>query len=210
MNHRLTLWTLPLAFTLWFFAFGVPWGNFWFKLAPSAAVLALIALVINWRNCSELFRFELRHLWVGPLSAVILYAIFWGGKELSALILPFLFLGFDPSSQIQNVYANKTQLDAFSIALLLLFVMGPAEEIFWRGLIQRALGERYGVWMRILLATSVYALIHLVALNFMLIVAAAICGFFWGWLYEREKSLVPVILSHSLWDLAIFVLLPLG
>ncbi len=210
MNLRLTLWTLPLAFALWFFAFGVPWGNFWFKLVPSAAGLALIALVINRGKFAELFRFELRHLWVGPLSAIILYVIFWGGKELAALLLPFLFLGFDPSSQIQDVYANKAQLDSFYIALLLLFVMGPAEEIYWRGLVQRALGERYRVWMRIFLATGIYALLHVVASNFMLIVAAAICGFFWGWLYEREKSLVPVILSHSLWDLAIFVLLPLG
>lgn len=28
------------------------------------------------------------------------------------------------------------------IALLLLFVIGPAEEIFWRGYVQRALRER--------------------------------------------------------------------
>ena len=50
----------------------------------------------------------------------------------------------------------------------------------------------------------------MVALNFMLLVAAAICGLFWGLIYQRERSLVPVIISHSLWDLIIFVLYPLS
>jgi hypothetical protein len=44
----------------------------------------------------------------------------------------------------------------------------------------------------------------------MLLVAAAVCGFFWGWLYQREQSLIPVIVSHSIWDVLVFILFPLN
>lgn len=32
---------------------------------------------------------------------------------------------------------------------------------------------------------------------------------YWGWLYKKEKSLLPVIISHGIWDLTIFVIFPL-
>ena len=202
---RSALWTLPLAFFLWFVAFGLKdFGNFWFKLAPSAALLALIALGLSRSELRSLFIFKPRHLWIGLLSAVLLYGFFWLGNQLTNAFLPFA------SDQIHTVYENKSQLDLAIIGLLLLFVMGPAEEIYWRGLIQRSLGTRFGCMARVLLATSAYTLVHVFALNLMLIVAAAVCGLFWGWLYQREKSLVPVIISHSLWDLSIFVLFPLS
>jgi hypothetical protein len=212
MEMNKTKWallTLPLAFVLWYFTFAIEWGIFWFKLAPSAALLALIGLSLSRDQWSMLLRFKPGHLLIGPLSAALLYGVFWLGNILSQQILPSIIPNFDPSAHIQNVYANKTQLDLFYIGLLLLFVMGPAEEIYWRGFLQRVLGERFNKSMRIVLATSAYALVHLVAMNPMLLVAAAICGLFWGWLYEHEESLIPVILSHSLWDLAIFVVFPL-
>jgi membrane protease YdiL (CAAX protease family) len=44
----------------------------------------------------------------------------------------------------------------------------------------------------------------------MLLVAAGVCGLFWGLLYWREQNLIPVIISHSLWDVMIFVLFPMA
>jgi hypothetical protein len=88
--------------------------------------------------------------------------------------------------------------------------MGPAEEIYWHGFVQRSLSQQYGSWKGLFLTTAIYSLVHIFALNFMLLVAAAVCGFFWGWLYQREQSLIPVILSHSIWDVIIFVIFPLS
>ena len=50
---------------------------------------------------------------------------------------------------------------------------------------------------------------HIITFNFMLVVAALVCGIFWGWIYKKEKSLVPIIISHALWDFTVFVLFPL-
>lgn len=196
------LLTLPLAFALWCFTFAVPAGNFWLKLCSSALVLSLTALRLAGRERKTLFPFKARHLWVGILSALVLYAIFWLGSALSSMLFPFA------PREISSIYSSKVQLSPALIGLLLLFIMGPAEEIYWRGFVQRNLTRRLGPVKGVLITAVIYSLVHLAALNFMLLVAAGVCGLYWGWIYQREQSLVPVILSHSVWDVLIFVLFP--
>ena len=198
------LWTLPLAFILWFITFAIPPGNFWLKLTCSASLLATLGLRSSRKDWRALFHFKPRYLWLGPLSAILLYGIFWLGKECSTFLFPFA------SKQISNVYLNKAQLDVRAIGFLLFFIMGPAEEIYWHGFVQRSLCQQLGSWKGLFLTTAIYSLVHIFALNFILLVAAAVCGFFWGWLYQREQSLIPVILSHSIWDVIIFVIFPLS
>lgn len=201
---RVVYGTVVAAFALWFWTFAWPAGNFWLKLTCSASLLALFGLFFSRRQWKTLFAFRLRHLGVGILSALILYGIFWLGREVSTALFPFA------AGQIASVHGTKSQLDVRWIAPLLFFVMGPAEEIYWRGFVQRRLANRWGVYAGVLGTAVVYALVHAVSWNFMLVGAAGVCGLFWGILYQREKSLIPVILSHSLWDVLIFVLFPIS
>jgi membrane protease YdiL (CAAX protease family) len=195
--------TIPAAFVLWFFIFALPVGNFWLKLTGSASLLAAIGLVSSRNELKALFLFKVRHLWVGVLSALLLYGIFWVGKLVANLLFSFA------PEQIESVYASKTQLDAVWIGLLLLFVIGPAEEIYWHGFVQRRLTGRYGATVGVLATAVVYTLVHVVSLNFMLVAAAGICSLYWGLLFQREKILIPLIISHALWDFLIFVLFPM-
>ena len=200
---RPVFWTIPAAFVLWFFIFVVPAGNFWLKLTGSASLLAAIGLFSSRNDLKALFTFRIRHLWVGILSALLLYGIFFVGKLAANLLFSFA------PAQIESVYASKTQLEAVWIGLLLLFVMGPAEEIYWHGFVQRRLTGRYGATAGVLATAVVYTLVHATSLNFMLIMAAGVCGLYWGLLFQREKSLIPLIISHALWDFLIFVLFPM-
>jgi len=200
---RIVYATIPAAFVLWFFIFALPVGNFWLKLTGSASLLAAIGLVSSRNELKALFVFKIRHLWVGALSALILYGIFWVGKLAANLLFSFA------SGQIESVYASKTQLDAVWIGLLLLLVMGSAEEIYWHGFVQRRLTGRYGATVGVLATAVVYTLVHVVSLNFMLVAAAGVCGLYWGLLFQREKNLIPLIISHALWDFLIFVLFPM-
>ncbi len=195
--------SIAAAFVLWFFIFAYPVGNFWIKLILSASLLAAVGLIFSRRQMKALFTFKIRHLWVGIVSALALYGIFWVGKEAAN----FLF-SFAPG-QIASVYATRTQLDTALIGLFLLFLMGPAEEIYWHGFVQRRLVDRYGANIGVLGTALIYALVHAVSLNPMLILAAGVCGLFWGLLYQYEQNLIPVIISHSLWDVLIFVLFPM-
>jgi uncharacterized protein len=199
--QRLCL-TVPAAFLLWFVTFAVPSGNFWVKLSFSALLLAIFAFKPVLEQRERLLSLEKRSVYVGILSAVLLYAIFWIGREVSIALFPFA------SREIGNVYVTKAELNPAAIGLLLFFVMGPAEEIYWRGFVQETLSGRFGRITGLCATSAVYALIHIFAFNFMLFVAAAVCGLFWGLLYLREGSLIPVMLSHALWDLMTFVLFP--
>lgn len=194
--------TVIAAFALWYFAFQTEVGNFWTRLSLAAATLAASALALT-PDRVKLFQFRWRDIAIGVISALALYGIFWLGKQIAPLILPFA------TAQISSVYANRAQLDLVWIGLLLFFLVGPSEEIFWRGFVQHQLSERFSAPAALLATTAIYALVHIWTLNLILILAAAGAGLFWGWLYQRAQSLVSVIVSHALWDLLIFVAFPL-
>jgi membrane protease YdiL (CAAX protease family) len=195
--------SVAAAFGLWYFAFQTDMWNFWLRLSLSAVLLAVSALVLT-PDRRRLFQFRWRDVMVGVVSALVLYALFWLGKQIAPMLVPFA------AAQITDVYASKEQLNIVWIGLLLLFLVGPSEEIFWRGFVQRRLADLFGHRTGLLTTTAIYALVHLWTLNSMLIAAAAIAGLFWGWLYGRGHSIVSVMVSHALWDVMIFVLLPLG
>lgn len=195
-----------VAVACWFVMFS-PWTagtvNFWLAMTISAGFLALTALAADRKRLADSYGFEPKHLAVGILSAALLYGVFFVGRALSTQILPFA------EGEIGGVYATRAQAPPALIGVLLLVWIGPAEEIFWRGFVQRRLAERTSPVAGMLAACFLYTLVHVWSLNLMLLGAAAICGLFWGVIYMRWKSVWPGLISHALWDLVIFVLLPL-
>ncbi|HQO41301.1 MAG TPA: CPBP family glutamic-type intramembrane protease, partial [Spirochaetota bacterium] len=67
----------------------------------------------------------------------------------------------------------------------------------------------YGQWAGLFAATLVYTLVHVWSFNFMLIMAAMVCGAFWGLIYKYNRSLTTLIVSHALWDLMVFIVFPI-
>ena len=195
--------TVALASVLWFITFYVTWGIFWVKIAFSAAILAGISLWIGYDR-KQALGFDLKSLPIGLASAAGLYLIFWIGKLLTTV-----FFSFAPH-QIGAIYGKGEGTPVWIIVLLLFFVTGPSEEIYWRGYLQRNLIDRFGGWQGWLLATVLYAGVHLWSFNFMLIGAAGVAGAFWGAMYWRLGKLGPVIISHSLWSAVIFAVFPLS
>ncbi len=218
---------LLLATALWGVMFS-PWTaphiDFWVTMSGSALLLAVLGLKLG--NLGDGWRgqclFSVREVVLGVASAALLWFIFYCGNFFSALLFDFA------RPQVGSIYSIKGAENPWLLAGLLLFLIGPAEEIFWRGFLQRRLatwigewiGERTGKWTRKrtdkrtgetcawLLASLAYALVHLWAFNFMLLAAAFICGLFWGALYRWRKNLAPVLVSHALWDVAIFIVFP--
>ncbi len=190
----------------WFFLFSPATAglmNFWAGMSVAAGSLALTAILAQRRNPVNHQRFKPSDMAIGIISAVILYGLFWAGHAISTRLLPFAH------DQVVHIYATKDQLSPVLIALLLAFWIGPAEEIFWRGFVQQRLAGIFGANKGYMIATVLYAGVHVYAMNFMLFMAALICGAFWGYLYRRSGSLWSVIISHALWDVIIFVVLPI-
>ncbi|MDD5694421.1 MAG: type II CAAX endopeptidase family protein [Bacteroidales bacterium] len=143
-----------------------------------------------------------RKLLIALASVVVLYFVFYAGNRLSRQW--FAFAG----NQISGIYHFRGEASSLRIILLMALVIGPGEELFWRGFVQRHLSSRYRKQMGFLLATLLYTAVHLATGNLMLVLAALICVIFWGWLYHKYHSMLINMLSHTLWDIAVFVVLP--
>jgi membrane protease YdiL (CAAX protease family) len=168
-------------------------------LTLSTFVLILVALTINGVKTS--FRFSGSLMLMGLLSGVALYLLFYFGFQLTKSNPVF-------SQGVGEVYDLRT-VPSYLISLVLLFPIGPGEEVYWRGLVQRRFSEQLGPGAGLLITTCAYALIHLPTLNLPLIMTAFIGGIVWGYIYLKTASLATVIASHVLFDLLIFVIAPL-
>lgn len=201
-NYKYLTFTLFAAAILWYLMFVIKPFNFWIEMSGSISLLILMAFLAN-RDIFFFGKIKWRHIFIGVISAIVLYEIFYAGNIITGYLFPF------KDAQISSVYSNKSNGNLTLIGLLLFFIIGPGEELYWRGFIQNTLGKKFGENKGYLFSILLYAAVHIVTGNFMLVIAALVCGLFWGWLYKKEKSLIPVIISHAIWDLTIFVLLPL-
>lgn len=194
---------LLAAFAMWYLIFGLKLYNFWLSMAVAALLLTTVAV---WQQGAPLRRNEINWPMVtlGLAAAVALYVIFVAGNIISNWLFSFA------SGQVAAVYSNKAQASPYLITFLLLFIIGPAEEIFWRGFVQQRFAARWGAWTGLIVATAAYTLVHIWAANVMLLLAAMVGGLFWGYIYQRTGSLVPGIVSHAVWDVLIFILLPVA
>lgn len=93
---------------------------------------------------------------------------------------------------------------------MLVLIIIPGEEIFWRRYLQSKLVERFGMVIGVIAGASLYALAHMWTGNPMLVAAAATAGVAWGALYVWKNSLTLVIISHLVFDLWLLVIFPLN
>ena len=203
-KFKLSILTIILAFALWTIIFLLEPYEFWTSLSLATFLLMILSLAINAETPARILgRVNLSMIIYGVASGLLLYAFFYFGFQMLKSA-PFLAQG------VSNVYELRLSKPTYAIAVLLIFPIAPAEEIYWRGLIQRRLTERSNPKTGLLLGAAAYALVHLPTLNPILIITALIDGLVWGAIYQRTNSLVPGIISHVIWDILIFVVLPLG
>lgn len=208
MTLRKTLLPIGVALALWFVMFS-PWTaphlNFWLTMAASGVILTSMSLALSPElrlQLPDAFRWS--DIPLGVLIGALLWGIFWVGDKVAVWMFPFA------DGEIGSIYSMRENMDYLTIGILLLFVVGPAEEIFWRGFVQQRLSERLSPNWGFILTTAIYALCHIWALNFMLIVAAAVAGGVWGLLYRFfPRRLWALIISHAVWDVAVFLLFPI-
>ncbi len=188
----MTLVGLTAAFGLFALTFRGQRARFWERMTLTGFVLGNMALA-NERELREM-RWRFRDVAQGLGSAMLLYNIFTLGDRLTRRYLP------QGSEQIRDIYALRTLAPKAEIATRLATVIGPAEELFWRGFVQRRAGG--------LAAAAGYGGAHLVTGNTTLIGAAAVAGIYWGLLRRLGMSMPALITSHIAWDIWIFLLAP--
>lgn len=203
---RRVVFTIILAFVLWTIMFS-PWTaphvNFWWAMTGSACLLTLLSSLFApgwWKRIS----LTPSNIIYGILIAVALWGVFWLGDKFSQLLFDFA------RPQVDTIYGMKEGESPWLLTALLLLLIGPAEEIFWRGYVQETISKRWNANIGFVVTTLVYALVHAGSFNFMLLMAALVAGMAWGLLYRFfPERFTAIIISHAIWDAAVFIWFPI-
>jgi hypothetical protein len=182
--------------------------DFWWWMSAAIVLLVGLGAGLDADGLAALRRDlgegVLRKIGLGLLAAAALYAVFFIGNWASRLLLPFA------GADIGQVYGFKAGAPVLRIVLSMALIIGPGEELFWRAYLQRRWQKCFGPLAGWLAATALYALVHAGSGNPMLVLAAAVCGLFWGFLYMKTGSALLVAVSHTVWDVAVFLIVPFG
>lgn len=200
LKSRSFIGGLAAAFVAFALTFRGPRKQFWNRMTLTGLSLGGLSLAT---------RPELRKTRIGPKevalgvgSAAALYVIFQVGDKVARVIMPNGAAEIDDIYKLQNLGSKK------SLAARLTTIIGPAEELFWRGMVQRTFMDAFGKPLGTVLGTAAYGGAHLVTGNFTLIGAASVAGGYWGTLYAAGMPMGALIVSHAAWDVYIFLIAP--
>lgn len=197
---------IVVAAALWFVMFS-PWTaphvDFWTMMTFSALTLTVLAKcfrpdILKWPGM------KWSDIVLGAGIAVVLWGIFFAGDRISSALFGFA------RPQVELIYGIKEGISPWLLSALLLLLIGPAEELFWRGYIQRTLSEKWDADKGAAVTLAAYTVVHLPSGNFMLTAAAFTAGLVWGLLYRFfPEKIRAIVISHAIWDAAVFVWFPI-
>ncbi len=185
----------------WILALGVPAAtSVALKLGgPVVAVLAyhaicFVALVVDRGWCGKLRRPPACARWTALSCALIL-----GGLALS------LFL---PRPEEVGVLLRKrvfgdSETRFWIFAVYSMLVHCPAEELFWRGVVDPRSAAANAVGFYLQHAAPLVLFLGSPLQGLVLALPAGAAGLWWSWASRRSGTLVPALVSHAAADLAI-------
>lgn len=179
---------LVLAVAVWAFLFRLPreglWPRTWLA-APLLIAYSLVALSIDDRLGSTFGAFD-----VTTVAAGIGVGLGWlVATQVGHRILCRLFPSF--LAQVNDLYAIRDDSSPVWSMVGAITLMGVAEELLFRGVVQGGTG--------VLVAVVAYTLVQAVEGKWALGLAALLCGVVWGLLFWATDGLVAPILAHLIW-----------
>lgn len=208
-SRRSILLVLFLLYALFFLLFsGILRDKkaFWALMSGGVILITFVCHVLDSRYAAHIFKDLrsdiIRKIILGVCSGAMLYGVFCLGDTIFRWLIP------QSSSYVKSVYTLRSGQSGVVLVLILAFIIGPGEEFIWRAFIQRHLQYRLESRYAIVASILLYTAVHIPSLNPMLILAACICGIMWSLTYYFSGSILINLISHSLWDVLVFVLIP--
>jgi membrane protease YdiL (CAAX protease family) len=189
--------SLAAAYVAFAMTFRGPKERFWQRMTRTGVVLGAMALATD--PSLRQTRIRGRDVASGLAAAAGLYGIFRLGDRAARRLMP------KGGEEIDAVYGLRQLRPTGDLAVRLAGVIGPAEELFWRGLVQRLATRLHGRWQGAALTAGAYAGAHAVTGNLTLIGAAGVAGAYWSGLAAAGLPIGALIVSHVAWDLWIFL-----
>ena len=199
-SNAVTAATLAVGYASFAATFLGPKERFWQRMTRTGLLLGGAALATDADVRSA--RPKPKDVATGAAIAAALYAVFTVGDKAARVVMP------NGADDIGEVYELRTLRPKGEIAARLATIIGPAEELYWRGMLQSALTRRYGPVKGAAAATAAYGGVHLCTRNPTLIGAATVAGTGWSALAAAGVSMPALVLSHIIWDIWIFLVQP--
>jgi membrane protease YdiL (CAAX protease family) len=177
-----------------------PKRQFWQRMTRTG--LGLGALALATEGDLRRFRPRPRDVALGFGIAAGLYGVFQVGDRVARVVMPH------GGEDIGDVYLLRSLRPKGEIAARLATVIGPAEELYWRGLVQAELTRRLGPVGGAAAAAAIYGGAHVVTGNPTLVGAATVAGGAWSALAALGVPMPALVVSHVVWDIWIFLVQP--
>lgn len=141
----------------------------------------------------------LKTIWYTFISLILIFLVSFA----YVFILQKVF-GIDaPSSKIDELVRSGNV--SGTILIVVTAVIAPlCEEVYFRGFLYPAFRNSFGVVIGIFLSSVVFAAAHLDLYSFFPIM---IIGWILAFMYEKTKSIFPVIFLHSIYNLTLILIL---
>jgi CAAX protease family protein len=176
-----------------------PGDPLFYPITASVAVVWVVGgLVSGPRHLGYLpFRGGLRRPIVTPLLlGLVASAVFVAGALVVREIEPLRRI-------VADVLAHANEGSVPIVAALAL-ANGAAEEVFFRGALFAAIGQRNPV----LVSTGIYVLVTIATANFMLVFAAMVMGLLFGLQRRASGGILAPMITHLTWSAAMILVLP--
>lgn len=185
-------------------------NNLSFSILYGIQVLLMVGVVwffaIYWRG-SVLRDLGIRYysiiktIWYTFIALIGIFVF----SFLYVLVMDMVF-GIESSpSKIEELVRNRSISN--TILLIVTAVVAPfCEELYFRGFLYSAFKKNLGVNMALFLSSLLFALAHLEIYSFIPIM---VIGWVLAYIYEKTRSLLPVIFLHASYNL-ISILILLG
>ena len=88
---------------------------------------------------------------------------------------------------------------------MIAFLAGFGEELFFRGWMQIALANQFGIWAGILVASLIFGLAHYLSTAYF--IYAFVTGIYLGVIYHLSGNLFIVMAIHAMYDFIALIFL---
>ncbi|MFT5354727.1 MAG: membrane protease YdiL (CAAX protease family) [Polyangiales bacterium] len=177
--------------------------NIWLTIGVSAVLL--LATTTFGRGELPLWgRFRpLIGIGIGIGAGVLMAIVTHLAYPLAARLVPSIAV------EVAGLYEDLRQTPGPVLGAPFLLLAVAAEEAVWRGVLVRQMEKTRGPLVIVLVATLAYAVPQAFSGSWVLVLVALGCGAFWTFLRVWSRSLVVPALTHAVWNLVVFVALPL-
>ena len=176
------------------------------EFVDAAFFSTTVMILAAWRlGAFRGFHPTAKSIGLGIVSALVLYGIFYAGNAGVQALHPFGITSSNEGS-IYSLIASPSNPGYLQVGLLAFDAVGY--ESFFRGFIQKRASARSPFGAPFAVA-ALDALIHVPTLNPLWVVTTFIADSVWGLNLLYGKDLGSNVLSHFLWDVLIFLVIPI-